>query len=204
MKSIELLSRYGIEWNAMAVVNNLNVVKPDEFYDFFCQIGCRYLQFTPVVERITDSGRLASYNQSGILTAESVTPEHWGEFLCRVFDRWVCKDVGRIFVQLFDATLASWLGEAPGLCSMSAVCGHAGVMERNGDIYSCDHFVFPDYRLGNIHKWSESIAVCEYENRESVIEVPTVRLLVCLLRGMSQKPFCNRQRREAELLMRRL
>lgn len=156
MKGIELLSRYGIEWNAMAVVNNLNVVKPDEFYDFFCQIGCRYLQFTPVVERITDSGRLASYNQSGILTAESVTPEHWGEFLCRVFDRWVCKDVGRIFVQLFDATLASWLGEAPGLCSMSAVCGHAGVMERNGDIYSCDHFVFPDYRLGNIHKDSLS------------------------------------------------
>ncbi|MDE7443464.1 MAG: SPASM domain-containing protein, partial [Muribaculaceae bacterium] len=80
----------------------------------------------------------------------SITPEQWGNFLCRVFDRWVRTDVGEQFVQIFDATLANWVGVAPGVCTMAKQCGHAGVMEYNGDIYSCDHFVFPQYKLGNI------------------------------------------------------
>ena len=156
MRGISLLQKHGVEWNAMAVIHRLNAERPVEFYQFFRQIGCRYLQFTPVVERRTnrtDGLTLASGAQSeGILTDFSVTPLQWGRFLCTLYDEWVRRDVGKVFVQLFDATLANWVGEAPGICSLSPSCGHAAVMEHNGDVYSCDHFVFPEYRLGNIRE----------------------------------------------------
>lgn len=151
MRGIRLLQRYGVEWNAMAVVNDYNVEYPEEFYDFFKSIGARYIQFTPIVERRRADGRLASVGDDGVLTPNSVTPEQWGEFLCRLFDRWVKEDVGKTFVQIFDSTLARWVGQQPGVCFMSDVCGHAGIVDFNGDVYSCDHFVFPQYRLGNIH-----------------------------------------------------
>ena len=140
MKGIDILNRYKVEWNAMAVINNLNGNHPLEFYHFFKRIGCRYIQFTPVV----DASRL------GELTPYSVRPRQWGEFLCRLFDEWVRNDVGKYFVQIFDATLANWCGVAPGVCSLAKYCGHAGVMEHNGNVYSCDHFVYPEYLLGNI------------------------------------------------------
>ena len=79
-----------------------------------------------------------------------MTPEQWGNFLCTIFDEWVRNDVGEVFVQIFDATLCNWVGHAPGVCTMARSCGHAAVMEFNGDVYSCDHFVFPEYKLGNI------------------------------------------------------
>lgn len=151
MRGIRLLQRYGVEWNAMAVVNDYNVEYPEEFYDFFKSIGARYIQFTPIVERRRADGRLAAVSDDGVLTPHSVTPEQWGEFLCRLFDCWVKEDVGKTFVQIFDSTLARWVGQQPGVCSMSDVCGHAGIVDFNGDVYSCDHFVFPQYRLGNIH-----------------------------------------------------
>jgi uncharacterized protein len=81
----------------------------------------------------------------------SVTPEQWENFLCTIFDEWVRNDVGQYYIQLFDATLANWIGEQPGICTLAKICGHAGVMEFNGDVYSCDHFVFPQYKLGNIY-----------------------------------------------------
>ncbi|MBD5163555.1 MAG: anaerobic sulfatase-maturation protein [Bacteroidales bacterium] len=154
MRGINLLRKHGVEWNAMAVVNDYNADFPEEFYDFFKSIDCKYLQFTPIVER-KEQGRLASgRDTAGELCNFSVTPEQWGEFLCRVFDRWVREDVGRVFVQLFDATLANWVGVEPGICTMSRTCGHAGVVEFNGDVYGCDHFVFPEFKLGNIHTHS--------------------------------------------------
>ncbi|MDE7119160.1 MAG: anaerobic sulfatase-maturation protein, partial [Muribaculaceae bacterium] len=151
MRGIRLLQRHGVDWNAMAVVNDFNAGYPVEFYEFFKELGCRYIQFAPIVERITADGSLATVGQQGRLAEFSVSPEQWGEFLCGVFDRWVRHDVGRVFVQIFDATLANWMGAAPGVCTLSDTCGHAGVIEHNGDVYSCDHFVFPGYRLGNIH-----------------------------------------------------
>lgn len=156
MHSIELLERHGVEWNALAVATNLTAEEPLEFYHFFKQIGCRYLQFTPVVERTfhhPDGRTLAHAAQSDNLplTPQSISPEGWGRLLCTIFDEWVRMDVGETFVQLFDATLANWAGEPPGICSLSSTCGHAAVMEAGGDVYSCDHFVFPEYRLGNLH-----------------------------------------------------
>ena len=154
MEAIRMMQHYGVEWNAMAVVNNLNVKRPEDFYRFFKKIGCHYIQFTPIVERKAspDSGLLSPDEVGGRMTEMSVTPTEWGEFCCRVFDEWIKKDVGSTFVQLFDATLANWVGVTPGLCTMAKECGHAGVMEANGDLYSCDHFVFPAYRLGNIRE----------------------------------------------------
>lgn len=155
MKSIELLNKHGVEWNGMAVVNRLNADHPLEFYRFFKEIGCQYLQFAPIVERVArhqDGRHLAHLGQEDELpmTETSVTPEQWGNFLITLFDEWVRHDVGTIFVELFDCMLANWCGVMPGICAYAAECGHAGVMEHNGDVYSCDHFVFPEYRLGNI------------------------------------------------------
>lgn len=152
VRGIRLLQQYGVEWNAMAVVNDFNGDHPEEFYDFFKQLGARFIQFTPIVERRKADGHLATLGDEGVLTEHSVTPRQWGEFLCRLYDRWVRQDVGNIFVQIFDATLARWVGQMPGVCTMAPVCGHAGVIEHNGDVYSCDHFVFPKFKLGNIHQ----------------------------------------------------
>ena len=159
MQGIKLLKKHGVEWNAMAVVNAYNVNHPLEFYHFFKENGCQFLQFTPIVERLTrhEDGRtlasLADKNEIPLSEA-SVTPEQWGYFLCAIFDEWVRKDVGKIFVEIFDCTLANWMGISPGICAYSKECGHAGVMEHNGDVYSCDHFVFPEYKLGNIRDHS--------------------------------------------------
>lgn len=155
MRGIEILNRYHVEWNALAVINHLNANDPIGFYRFFKEIDCHYIQFTPIVERlIGEDCHLASLADEGDSTIApfSVTPAQWGNFLCTLFDEWVRNDVGDYYVQLFDATLANWVGVTPGICSMARTCGHAGVMEFNGDVYSCDHFVFPQYKLGNIHQ----------------------------------------------------
>lgn len=159
MQGIKLLKKHGVEWNAMAVVNAYNVNHPMEFYRFFKENGCQFLQFTPIVERLTrheDGRTLASLADKDeiSLSEASVAPEQWGYFLCAIFDEWVRKDVGKIFVEIFDCTLANWMGISPGICAYSKECGHAGVMEHNGDVYSCDHFVFPEYKLGNIRDHS--------------------------------------------------
>lgn len=159
MQGIKLLKKHGVEWNAMAVVNADNANHPLEFYRFFKENGCQFLQFTPIVERLTrheDGRTLASLADKDeiSLSEASVTPEQWGYFLSAIFDEWVRKDVGKIFVEIFDCTLANWMGISPGICAYSKECGHAGVMEHNGDVYSCDHFVFPEYKLGNIRDHS--------------------------------------------------
>ncbi len=155
MQGINLLNKHGVEWNALAVVNDFNADYPLDFYNFFKEIDCRYIQFTPIVERLyphKDGRHLASPMDNGKVSLAdfSVSPEQWGEFLVTLFDEWVKEDVGKYFIQLFDATLANWVGQQPGVCTMARTCGHAGVMEYNGDVYSCDHFVFPEYKLGNI------------------------------------------------------
>ena len=143
MRGINLLKKHGVEWNALAVVNDFNADYPLDFYHFFKEIECRYIQFTPIVERIiphTDGRTLASPMDAhdAPLADFSVSPAQWGEFLCTIFDEWVKNDVGQYFIQLFDSTLANWAGVQPGVCTMARTCGHAGVMEFNGDVYSCD------------------------------------------------------------------
>ena len=169
MQGINLLKKHGVEWNGMAVVNDYNADYPEEFYRFFKDLGCHYIQFAPIVERILPHGdgrHLASLADTGDvpLADFSVSPEQWGNFLCRLFDLWVKEDVGTYYIQIFDSTLANWVGEQPGVCSMARTCGHAGVMEFNGDVYACDHFVFPEYKLGNIYQ--QTLVEMMYSERQ--------------------------------------
>ncbi|WP_080902912.1 anaerobic sulfatase-maturation protein [Parabacteroides sp. Marseille-P3160] len=143
MKGVELLKKHEVDFNVMGVVNDYNVDYPLEFYRFFKSIGAQFIQFSPIVERI--DGKPAPWN---------VPAGKWGDFLIAIFDEWVRNDVGTYYVQYFDSTLANWVGEKPGVCTLSKYCGHAGVMEFNGDVYSCDHFVYPAYKLGNIRQQS--------------------------------------------------
>lgn len=138
MKAVELLDRHDVMWNALCTVNSLNGEHPVEVYRFFRRIGCRYIQFTPVGGLQRNDG--------------SIEAAAWGRFLCAVFDEWQKEDVGEVYVNIFEATLANYLGVTPGICAMSPLCGHVGVVEWNGDLYSCDHFVFPQHRLGNIRQ----------------------------------------------------
>lgn len=172
MRGIELLKKHEVEFNCMAVVNDYNVDYPIEFYNFFKEIGCQYIQFTPIVERIRKDNtisllKLATARQRADevdLAPYTVPADKWGNFLCAVFDEWVKEDVGKIFIQIFDSTLANWVGEQPGVCTMAKTCGHASAMEFNGDVYSCDHFVFPEYRLGNIN--SKSLTSMMYSDEQ--------------------------------------
>ncbi len=138
----------------MGVVNDYNIDYPLEFYNFFKSIDSHFIQFAPIVERYPD----------GRMTEWSVTPEKWGDFLIAIFDEWVKKDVGNYFVQYFDAALANWMNVTPGVCIFAENCGHAGVMEFNGDVYSCDHFVYPEYKLGNIKE--RTLTEMMYSNKQ--------------------------------------
>lgn len=140
MRGLALLKKHDVEFNIMGVVNDYNVNFPLEFYNFFKSIDCRYIQFAGIVEKV--DGDFAPWN---------VPSEKWGDFLIAIFDEWVKQDVGTFFIQYFDSTLANWMGVSPGICIQAKTCGHAGVMEFNGDVYSCDHFVYPEYKLGNIN-----------------------------------------------------
>ena len=159
MRTIEMFQRSGVEYNTLSVVNRLCEGRGGEIYRFFRDtVHSRYMQFLPAVEHVVDKPGfhrplIVSPDREGARLAEwSVTAKGYGGFLCDVFDVWVVSDVGRTFVQMFDATLAQWCGVPPGVCSMGETCGDALVVEHNGDVYSCDHFVYPEYKLGNIRE----------------------------------------------------
>jgi uncharacterized protein len=157
MKGIELLQKHKVEFNTLSCVNDYNVYFASETYRFLKGIGSVFLQFLPVVERnaIDKSENLLSlvandYQKEAQVTDWSVTGKDFGKFLMKIFDEWVRNDVGRYYVQIFDATLANYVSEMPGICVFAETCGDALVMEHNGDLFSCDHFVYPEYYLGNI------------------------------------------------------
>jgi uncharacterized protein len=144
---LDLLKRHGVEWNVLATVNAANQDHPLDFYRFFRDdLGARFIQLIPIVERDNDTG----FQEGDTVTDRSVEPEAWGRFLIAVFDEWVRRDVGEVFVSHFDAALASWLGVRPAMCVFGETCGDAVALEHNGDLYSCDHFVEPAHLVGNI------------------------------------------------------
>ena len=156
---VELFRRTGVEFNTLSVVNSRSEGRGAEIYRFFRdEIRSRYMQFLPAVEHVVDlpgarRPLIVPPEREGARLAEwSVSARGYGDFLCDVFDEWVVRDVGQCFVQMFDATLAQWCGVQPGVCSMCETCGDALVVEHNGDVYPCDHFVYPRYLLGNIRE----------------------------------------------------
>jgi len=166
MRAWTLLRRHGVDTNILCTVHAANAPHPLEVYRFFRdELGTQFLQFIPIVERLTpetrpladkgwgtaSGGKRPLYVQDGhSVSHRSVKPLQWGRFLIDVFDEWVRHDVGQVFVQAFDAALANWYGQPAGVCLFQETCGLALALEHNGDVYACDHFVEPDYRRGNI------------------------------------------------------
>jgi uncharacterized protein len=165
MNGLAALQRHGVEWNALTTVHAANQDQGCEVYRFLHdECGARFMQFIPIVERATSQtlttanagwgervrGRPLYTQQGNLVTGRSVSPDGYGRFLIDVFEDWVRRDVGEVYVQMFDVALANWYGEPPGLCVHSETCGLALALEHTGDLYSCDHFVEPGYKLGNI------------------------------------------------------
>jgi uncharacterized protein len=147
MRGHQLLVEHDVDYNVLCTVNAANQQHPHDVYRFFRDdLGARHIQFIPIVERENDTG----FQEGNTVTDRSVTAEIWGKFLTTVFDEWVVRDVGTVFIPTFDAALASWLGVSPSMCVFAETCGNAVALEHNGDVYSCDHFVEPDHLLGNI------------------------------------------------------
>jgi uncharacterized protein len=146
LRGLEVLQRHGVAFNTLTCVSAANGDRPLEVYRFLKRIGSRHMQFIPVVERA--GGDAAS--PAGAAAAFSVTGEQWGRFLVGVFDEWVRSDVGEIYVDMFELSLAKWLGIRGGACVHSETCGDALAMEHDGSVYSCDHYVEPAFRLGVI------------------------------------------------------
>ena len=150
LHGIQLLRAHGVEFNTMSTVNKVSEGRGLEVYRFLQSIGSRYMQFMPVVEHVKQRRIVSPAAEGARLAPWSVSSLGFGQFMCDIFDYWVRNDVGRTFVGLFDATLANWCGVMPGTCAYDRTCGGNAVIEHNGDLYPCDHFVYPQYRLGDI------------------------------------------------------
>jgi uncharacterized protein len=154
VRAARLLQKRKVEFNILCTVNSKNADHPLDVYRFFRDdLGTHYIQFIPIVERINEKGE-TGFQEGNKVTDRSVRPDQWGRFLIEIFDEWVKKDVGQTFVLNFDGALAGWLGMAGTVCIFGPTCGLGMALEHNGDLYSCDHFVEPDYYLGNILKTS--------------------------------------------------
>jgi uncharacterized protein len=158
LKALRLLRREQVAFNTLTVVHRANARHGREVYRFLREEGVRFMQFIPLVERLGGDGGLAgppvpNDGQTPQSPAPwSVPPQGFGRFICAVFDEWVRRDVGSIFVQLFDVLLGQWSGQPSTLCVYAETCGQALALEHNGDLYACDHYVYPDQRLGNMEE----------------------------------------------------
>lgn len=161
-RGLDVLLKHNVEFNILASVTPASTAEPLKVYEFIKSTGAKFVQFMPIVERLPDAAarelglQLAVGTRAGQeaaaagLTPWSVEPEAYGRFLCTIFDHWVRRDVGEFFVMNFEWAFAGFMGLSPGVCHWMPVCGHSLIVEHNGDIYACDHYVYPEYRLGNI------------------------------------------------------
>jgi len=151
MRGVRLLQKHGVEFNVLVTVNRINADYPLEVYHFLRdEVGTEWIQVIPVIERLNPDG-VNVIQQGDTVTERSLQPEQFGRFMIRIFDEWILNDVGEMFVQTFEATARNWMGlPSSGMCVFEETCGLGLALEHNGDLYSCDHFVEPDYLLGNI------------------------------------------------------
>ncbi|EGD5502861.1 anaerobic sulfatase maturase [Salmonella enterica subsp. enterica serovar Kentucky] len=152
-QAIKCLASHGVEFNTLTVVSQSNMLHPQRAYAYLKSIGSRYMQFIPLVERAANKDGMLAHPQDEqtAVTPWSVDGLQFGKFLNAIFDIWIREDIGDIGIQLFEQTLAAWCGLPPQVCVFAPVCGSAFAMEMNGDVYNCDHFVYPQYKLGNIN-----------------------------------------------------
>lgn len=154
LRGIRTLQRHGVDFNTMSAISKAAEGRGAQVYDFLKAIGSRYMQFMPVVEFVGEGG-ISAPDSIGTHIAEwSISSEGWGKFLCDIFDKWVRTDVGQVFVNHFDAALCSWCGENRGTCIYDRTCRPNAVIEHNGDVFPCDHFVYPEFKMGNVRSAS--------------------------------------------------
>jgi uncharacterized protein len=147
VQAIRLMQRHHVDFNILCTVNAVNSLGPLKVYRFFRdELEAQYIQLIPIVERANDTG----FQEGQTVTDRSVNPEQYGRFLIEIFDEWIRRDVGQMFIQTFDGVLAAWLRGYSSLCVFQPACGQGVALEHNGDVYSCDHFVEPRHLLGNI------------------------------------------------------
>lgn len=159
MKALSLLHRFQVDFNTLTVVGHHNVAHAGEVYEFLRHSGSRYMQFIPLVERVSTEANprlklVTPDERKARLAPWSVPSKQYGEFLSQVFDIWIRRDIGQIAVQMFDVAIAAWTRQPAVLCVHAETCGHAFALEANGDLYNCDHYVYPQHLLGNIHHGS--------------------------------------------------
>ena len=177
MKGIELLHRYDVDFNTLTTISKVGEGRGLEVYKFMKSIGSRFMQFMPVLECVNpyNNSIVPPDEKNSAMASWSVNPLEYGKFMCDIFDYWVKYDVGGYFVNLFDSTLANYCGVNPGTCVYSETCGSNAVVEHNGDVYPCDHFVYEQYKIGNINDSSlqeimssEKITVFGIDKRNSL------------------------------------
>ncbi len=155
MAGLEVLQRHKVDYNILTTVHRENAIKGKEVYRFLKTLGTQHIQFIPIIERKAATGELAAAPQvdtdaSNVISEWSVTPRAYGKFLCDVFDVWHRKDIGKVFIQFFENQVGMWMGHPASLCVFAETCGNGLAMEHNGDVFACDHFVYPQFKLGNI------------------------------------------------------
>lgn len=165
MRGLHVLRKHSVEFNTLTCVNSVTVQHPVKIYKFLKSIGSKYLQFIPIVEREVDTAAAKlgldfaappnlsqppAEKENPRMSTFAVPPEAYGDFLIKIFNEWIKRDVGKTYVQLFDVALGKWIGAPDSLCYFSETCGRALAMEHDGDVYTCDHFVYPNYKLGNL------------------------------------------------------
>lgn len=157
--AIEQLKQHQVDFNLLVVLNDTNVKYPEKMYRYLTSLGTAHIQFIPLVEREAtevgaDEVRLIGpdFTRQANVTSWSVSALEYGQFLARVFAIWVRQDIGRVYIQLFESTLATWCDHPALMCVFSETCGHAFALEANGDLYNCDHYVYPEHKLGNLNQ----------------------------------------------------
>ncbi|EJG8058487.1 anaerobic sulfatase maturase [Escherichia coli] len=159
MRALTLLQKHHVDYNVLVCINRTSAQQPLQVYDFLCDAGVEFIQFIPVVERLADETAAsdglklhAPGDIQGELKEWSVRPDEFGEFLVAIFDHWIKRDVGKIFVMNIEWAFANFVGAPGAVCHHQPTCGRSVIVEHNGDVYACDHYVYPQYRLGNMHQ----------------------------------------------------
>ncbi len=194
MRGLGFLKRHKVDFNILCTVHAANGDHPLEVYRFFRdELGAEFIQFIAIVERDNETG----FQEGNQVTDRAVGAEQYGDFLSAVFDEWVQRDVGRVYVQIFDVALGAWVGAPPSVCVFAPTCGNALAMEHTGDLYSCDHFVEPDCFLGNIQdtpmvelvRLGPTAQVWPGQTRCAATILPRLRGQVHVSRGLPQESF---------------
>jgi len=186
MNGLELLRQHQVEFNILTTVHAANGEHPLEVYRFLRdEVETTFIQFIPIVQRENETG----YQEGTEVTERTVTGRQYGDFLNAIFDEWVCKDVGKLYVQIFDVTLANWVGHPGGICIFDESCGQAMALEHNGDLYACDHYVEPRYRIGNIRTESLPVLVSSEVQQSFGLAKKTTLPAYCL--ACEVRGLCN-------------